>query len=50
MTTSLCPLCHSDVIIDDEAYEHDLVTCTNCGKDLEITSLIPLTLEAIPEE
>ncbi len=50
MTTSPCPLCHSDVIVDDEAYEHDLVTCANCGRDLEISSLTPLTLSALEDE
>jgi transcription initiation factor TFIIIB Brf1 subunit/transcription initiation factor TFIIB len=50
MTTAVCPLCHSDVIVDDEAYEHDLVTCANCMTDLEITSLTPLTLAALSED
>jgi len=50
MTTAQCPLCHSDVIIEDDVYENDLVTCVNCGNDLEITSLTPLELRAIEEE
>lgn len=50
MTTAPCPLCHSDVIVDDEAYENDLVTCANCHHDLEITSLTPLTLQALAED
>lgn len=49
MTTAPCPLCHSDVIVDDEAYDHDLVTCVNCNADLEIVSMTPLTLEALEE-
>lgn len=50
MTTAPCPLCHSDVIIDDsEVYEHDLVTCANCGEDLEIASTAPLALKKIEE-
>ena len=50
MTTTLCPLCHSDVIIEDDVYENDLVSCVNCKHDLEITSLTPLELRAIEEE
>jgi endogenous inhibitor of DNA gyrase (YacG/DUF329 family) len=51
MTTAPCPLCHSDVIIDDsESYEHDLVTCAVCGKDLEITVLSPLELVPLTDE
>ncbi len=50
MTTVPCPLCHSDVIVDDDAYQNDLVTCVNCEHDLEITSLTPLELKAIEED
>ena len=51
MTTAPCPLCHSEVIIDDsEAYEHDLVTCANCGRDLEIVSIAPIGLAALSDD
>lgn len=50
MTTTPCPLCHSDVIVDDDTYENDLVTCANCGQDLEIVSLTPIELKALTEE
>ncbi|WKZ24696.1 MAG: lysine biosynthesis protein LysW [Patescibacteria group bacterium] len=50
MIIGSCPLCHSDVILDDEVYEQDLLTCSNCGKDLEVASLSPLCLEAVEEE
>lgn len=49
MTTAPCPLCHSDVIIEDDLYENDLVTCANCGDDLEIVSVTPLILRALEE-
>ncbi len=50
MTTAQCPLCHSDVIVGDEAVEKDLVTCANCGEDLEIVSLSPFSLAALSDE
>lgn len=50
MITTQCPLCHSDVIVADESFKQDLVTCANCGVDLEIISLSPLTLAALKDE
>lgn len=50
MITVSCPVCNSDVIIGDEIYEHDLLTCANCGSDLEIVSLSPLKLIALGDE
>lgn len=50
MNTATCPVCHSDVIIEDEVYVNDLVTCANCGSDLEIISLAPIELSALKEE
>jgi lysine biosynthesis protein LysW len=44
MKTTHCPVCNSDVIIADEAYEGDLVDCAICGAELEIASLHPLQL------
>jgi len=43
-------VCNSDIIIGDEAYEHDLLTCVNCGTDLEIASLSPFKLVALGDE
>lgn len=50
MRTSRCPLCQSDVIIDDEAYEGDLVDCANCDRELEIIALHPPQLSPLNEE
>jgi hypothetical protein len=41
MQTGKCPICNSDIVVDDEAYEGDLATCTICDSDLEIISLHP---------
>lgn len=49
MQTVKCPVCNSDVIIDDEAFEGDLVQCTICETDLE-AHLHPLGLAVIEEE
>jgi hypothetical protein len=47
MQTTKCPLCHSDLIIDEEAYEGDLVNCVNCQAEMEISSLHPLTVSVL---
>jgi lysine biosynthesis protein LysW len=48
MLTSRCPVCNSDVVIEEGSYESDLVTCAICGTDLEIASLHPPRLTVVP--
>lgn len=50
MQTSRCSLCNSDIIVEDEAYEGDMVECSNCGAELEIVSLHPVQLAVIDPE
>ena len=50
MQNTQCPVCDSDVVIEDEAYEGDLLDCANCGAELEITSLRPLTINEVKQE
>lgn len=49
MNKGRCPVCNSDIIIDDETVISDMVTCANCQTDLEITALHPVTLKEIEE-
>lgn len=50
MQTTQCPVCSSDVIIEEESSEKDLVSCLNCAAELEITALQPLQLKPLEEE
>ncbi|MDP2708971.1 MAG: lysine biosynthesis protein LysW [bacterium] len=50
MLTTQCPLCSSDVIIDEGTAENDLVSCLNCGAELEVVSLKPLQLEPLSQD
>jgi alpha-aminoadipate carrier protein LysW len=50
MQTTQCPVCLSDIIIEEESSEKDLVTCLNCGTELEIVTLQPLQLNPLQEE
>lgn len=49
MQTTQCPVCSSDVIIEEGLAEKDLVGCLNCGAELEIITLHPLLLEPLPD-
>ncbi|MFH1522388.1 MAG: lysine biosynthesis protein LysW [Patescibacteria group bacterium] len=50
MLTSRCPICRSDVIIEDELCKGDLIDCINCGVELEIISLNPLRISILKNE
>lgn len=50
MQKARCPICRSDAIIEDGAYEGDLITCSNCLHDLEIISLNPPLLSPIIDQ
>ncbi len=50
MQTTQCPVCSSDIIIEEESSEKDLVSCLNCGTELEIVTLHPLLLVPLQEE
>ena len=47
--TPLCPECDAEVAIPDDAMENELVACLECGMELEIMSLAPVTLELAPD-
>ena len=50
MQTTQCPVCSSDIIVEEESSEKDLVNCLNCGTELEIVTLQPLQLNPLQEE
>lgn len=45
----LCPECDADVEIPSDAMENELVSCAECGIELEIMGLNPIELELAPE-
>ena len=45
----LCPECDAEVDIPSDAMENELIACEDCGIELEIMALNPLTLELAPE-
>jgi len=48
--TTECPVCGAEVEFPDDAVEGELITCPDCGTELEIISLDPPTLEEAPQE
>ncbi|RME59478.1 MAG: lysine biosynthesis protein LysW [Candidatus Dadabacteria bacterium] len=45
-----CPVCSAEITVADDAMEGELITCPDCGSELEITSLSPVTLSEAPME
>ncbi|MCS6836946.1 MAG: lysine biosynthesis protein LysW [Anaerolineae bacterium] len=47
--TAACPECEADVLIPANAVQNELIACPDCGVELEIISLEPLTLDLAPQ-
>ncbi len=45
-----CPVCGAEFELEDDAVEGELITCVECGTELEVTSLDPPTVEEAPSE
>ena len=49
MNQATCPTCDAPVALPAGAVVHELISCADCGTDLEILSLNPLTIDLAPE-
>ena len=49
MNTGTCPECDAEVPLPQGAMENELISCPECGTELEIVSLNPLELDYAPE-
>lgn len=45
MPTAVCPECSEDVYVDADSEQGDVVTCDECGSDLEVVGLDPIELD-----
>lgn len=45
MPTTACPECEEKVYVDAEAEQGDVITCEECGTDLEVVGLDPIELD-----
>ena len=49
MPTTACPECSEDVFVDADSEQGDIVSCDECGTDLEIVGLDPIELDISTE-
>ena len=47
MPTGTCPECDMDVHVDTDADKGDVVSCEECGTDLEVVGLDPVELDIV---
>jgi alpha-aminoadipate carrier protein LysW len=46
-----CPECDADIDVDEfDVDKGDLISCAECGSNLEVASLAPLQLEPVDED
>ncbi|MGI8638455.1 MAG: hypothetical protein ACR2MG_00650 [Pyrinomonadaceae bacterium] len=45
MPTTACPECSEDVYVDAESEQGDIISCDECGTELEIVGLDPIELD-----
>ena len=49
MNNAVCPECDAEVNIPANVVQNELIACPDCGTELEVVSLNPVTLELAPE-
>ena len=47
--TANCPECDAEITLEN-VVQGEIIVCSDCGVDLEVTSLNPPTLELAPME
>jgi alpha-aminoadipate carrier protein LysW len=50
MPTTACPECSEKVFVDAESEQGDIISCDECGSDLEIVGLDPIELDIYAED
>ena len=46
---SECPVCGAEITLANDVVKGELLECDDCGSELEVVSLEPITLEEAPE-
>ena len=49
MPTTACPECSEDVYVDAESEQGDVISCDECGTELEIVGLDPIEVDVYEE-
>ncbi len=50
MPTTACPECSEDVFVDADSEQGDIITCDECGTELEIVGLDPVELDIYSDD
>ncbi len=50
MPTKACPECTEDIYVDAESEQGDIISCDDCGVELEIVGLDPIELDVYADE
>ena len=45
-----CPVCDTEVELEQDTVEGELITCPDCGVELEVVNLDPVELAEAPQE
>lgn len=45
-----CPECEAALELEDDVEKGEIVTCADCGVDLEVVGMDPVELDLAPEE
>lgn len=48
--SAACPECGAEVQLESNVEKGEIVQCSDCGADLEVTNVSPVELELAPEE
>lgn len=49
MMTATCVVCEAKVPVPQDCCEGELLICPDCGTELEVVSLDPITVEEAPQ-
>ena len=48
---AICPECEADIDVDEfDVDKGDLITCTECGTELEVISVTPIELDVASDD
>ncbi|MBN1538097.1 MAG: lysine biosynthesis protein LysW [Anaerolineales bacterium] len=50
MLTTICPECAAEITLEEQTEISEIIVCSDCGVDLEVTSLDPVTVQLAPME
>ncbi len=49
-TTTDCPVCGADIKLDNNTEQGELLSCTECGTELEVLNVDPAEVAEAPQE